>query len=233
MNRARALTFDSQEAATVVPGGHGPCERRTVSPPSILLSPKKARAIVGGAGGLGRKPLSNAVCAQLVPCNAPINHRSARTHYHWTCPLKNVRAASASSCLEQRPGGFVSNPDSEIGLGKENVLDKSIVALLGGASALALVSGGSAAVASPTSEATSLKPAQSFGELIDPIPNAVNVLRAEAQRAGDPGDPVRLAQLYFGYPHHHHHHHHYSYWYWRHRYYHHHHHHNHIVIPLP
>ena len=119
-------------------------------------------------------------------------------------------------------------------------MHKTIVGLLGGASALALISGGSAAVASPTSQATSLKPARSFGALLDPIPNAVNVLRAENQKAGSAGEPLQLAQLYFrfGHPHHHHHHHQYSYWYWRHRYHHHHHHHHHnhygqFVIPVP
>ena len=102
-------------------------------------------------------------------------------------------------------------------------MDKSVSALLGGASALALLSGGGAsAVASPVSETGGLKPAQSYAELLDPIPNAVNTLRAEQTKAGKAvSEPLELAQyLQFGYPHHHHHHHHhYSYWDWRHRFY--------------
>lgn len=115
-------------------------------------------------------------------------------------------------------------------------MDKSVFGLLGGASALALASGAASAAASPMSEASQLRPAQSFAELLDPIPNAVNTLRAQEGNAGnDGGEPLQLAQYYYGYPHHHHHHHyrhHHQYYY---NYYprHHHHHHHHVVIPVP
>jgi hypothetical protein len=119
-------------------------------------------------------------------------------------------------------------------------MDKSVLTLLGGASALALMSGGAMAANSPATAESGLKPAQSYADLLDSIPNAVNTLRAEDQKAENAGgEPLQLAQyVQYGYPryHHHHHHHHnyYSYWYWRHRYHHHHHHHHHaVVIPVP
>jgi hypothetical protein len=121
-------------------------------------------------------------------------------------------------------------------------MDKSVLGLLGGASALALVSGSAAAAGSPVNEGSALKPAQSYAELLDSIPDAVNTLRAEDQKTASGGsEPLQLAQYYYGYPHHHHHHHHhhhnYVYRYFLpHHYSHHHHHHHHhhaVVIPLP
>src|SRR5579872_2573351 len=92
-------------------------------------------------------------------------------------------------------------------------MDKKIVGVLGAASALALAAGGSA-IAAPGAEGPGLRPAQSFAELLDPIPNATATLIAEDQQSAPTDEaPVRLAQY-----HHHHHHHHY---------YHHHHHHHH------
>jgi len=92
--------------------------------------------------------------------------------------------------------------------------------LLGGASALALLGGGQASAAAPPSEANALQPARSFAELLDPIPNAATMLRADDARAlaDASGDekPTVLAQYNY---HHHHHHHHY-----RHHHHHHHHH---------
>jgi len=113
---------------------------------------------------------------------------------------------------------------------KGNAVDKSVLGLLGGASALALVSGGAAsAAASHACEASGLKPAQSFAELLDPIPNAVITLRAQEETGNAGSEPLQLAQYYYyGYPHHHHHHHHH----WRHHHHHHHHHHHqHYVAP--
>ena len=76
-------------------------------------------------------------------------------------------------------------------------MDKTIIGLLGGASALALMGGAQAAPAP-------VGPASSFAELLDPIPNAVELLNADNQRAAsDPSadeHPVQLAQYY----HHHH-----------------------------
>jgi hypothetical protein len=103
-------------------------------------------------------------------------------------------------------------------------LDKTLISLLGGASALALLSGSSAFAASPPDKTDMLQPARSFAELLDPIPNAENVLRAENERNRDATvsqeESVVVAQYY-----HHHHHHHY-YHHHHHPYYHHHHHHH-------
>jgi hypothetical protein len=103
-------------------------------------------------------------------------------------------------------------------------LDKTLISLLGGASALALLSGSSAFAASPPDKTDMLQPARSFAELLDPIPNAENVLRAENERNRDATvsqeESVVVAQYY-----HHHHHHHY-YHHHHHHYYHHHHHHH-------
>ncbi len=99
-------------------------------------------------------------------------------------------------------------------------LDKTLIGLIGGASALALL-GGAQASAAPTADEVMLQPARSFAELLDPIPNAEKVLRADNERVSDASviedQPMVVAEYY-----HHHHHHHYH-----HHYHHHHHHHYH------
>ena len=73
--------------------------------------------------------------------------------------------------------------------------------LLGGASALALLGGSQASAAPSVSEADLLQPAHSFAELLDPIPNAARVLRAENERsndaAGSEDKPMVMAEYYF------------------------------------
>jgi len=101
-------------------------------------------------------------------------------------------------------------------------LDKTIIALLSGASALALLGGVGEAASLPQEGVDSVPAARSFSELLDPIPNAANILKAESEQAPDEGaaeSPMLLAQYY----HHHHHHHHY----YHHHHHHHHHHHYH------
>jgi hypothetical protein len=102
-------------------------------------------------------------------------------------------------------------------------VDKTIMGLLGGASALALLGGSQASAAPPVDEVNVLQPARSFAELLDPIPNAEKVLRSQNERISDAAasedKPMVLAQYYHHYHHHYHHHHH--------HYYHHHHHHHH------
>jgi hypothetical protein len=78
-------------------------------------------------------------------------------------------------------------------------MDKTVIGILGGASALALIGGAGAASAEP---AEALQPARTYVELLDPIPDAAERLRAENQRAAS----VELAQ-YYGSSHYHHHHH--------------------------
>ncbi len=80
-------------------------------------------------------------------------------------------------------------------------MNKRIAALLGGVAALATCNGTSAG-ASAAAQAGSLN-AQSYAELLDPIPNAVSSLIADdIARAQQPPAVVQLAQF-----HHHHHHH--------------------------
>ena len=104
--------------------------------------------------------------------------------------------------------------------------------LLGGASALALLGGSQASAAPSINEVNVLQPARSFAELLDPIPNAEKILRAESERsvgAVVPEEkPMVVAEYYHHHHHHHYHHHHYHhhhYHHHHHHYYHHHHHH--------
>ena len=98
-------------------------------------------------------------------------------------------------------------------------MEKRIAGLLGAVAALGAMSAAQAAPA-PQAPTETLR-ANSFAELLEPIPNAVSVLKTvdESQVASTEGN-VQLAQFY--YRHHHHHHHHF----W-HRWHHHHHHHHH------
>ena len=95
--------------------------------------------------------------------------------------------------------------------------------LLGGVSALALL-GVSQASAAPAGEANGLAPARSFAELLDPIPDAANVLRAEDERAAADAIIDERPMVVAQYHHHHHHHHYYHH---HHHYHHHYHHHDH------
>ena len=85
-------------------------------------------------------------------------------------------------------------------------MDKKIVGLLGAAAAFTAVGGahaGTAVVAEPLA-------ATSYRDLLEPIPNAVALLKADdAARAQERPAQVQLAQYHH---HHHHHHHHYRYY---------------------
>jgi hypothetical protein len=100
-------------------------------------------------------------------------------------------------------------------------MDKKLLGVLGAASTLALLAGGPAAASTGSSEAPALQPAQSFGELLDPIPNATEILAAEEAKPAAETAPIQMAQF------HHHHHHHHFYHHHHHHFYHHHHHHHH------
>jgi hypothetical protein len=116
-------------------------------------------------------------------------------------------------------------------------MDKKIAGLLGAVAALGAVNGAQAASAPPP---TDVLKADSYTDLLEPIPNALKVLQAldEQSPVKSTGAAVKVAQYY----HHHHHHHHHGYWHHHHhhgyygprvyvvpprRYYHHHHHHHH------
>ncbi|HEY1783414.1 MAG TPA: hypothetical protein VGG79_23845 [Roseiarcus sp.] len=105
-------------------------------------------------------------------------------------------------------------------------MDKTLIGLLTGASALALLGGAAEAASFPIEGADGIAPARSFAELLDPIPNAANILKAESEQASDEGTaegPMMLAQYHHHHHHHHyhhHHHHHHHHW-WRHHWHHH------------
>ena len=95
-------------------------------------------------------------------------------------------------------------------------MDNKVIGLLG---ALSLASMDPSRAATPPNPSGSALPqAQSYAELLDPVPDAVALLRADDLAVARAAQPeVMLAQ----YHHHHHHHHRYR------RHYHHHHHHHH------
>ena len=111
-------------------------------------------------------------------------------------------------------------------------MDKKIAGLLG---AVATLGTFTAADAAPAPAPTDILRANSFADLLEPIPNAVALLQAVEESAPAPAtENVQMAQYYYHHHHHHHsfYHHHHSYYprvivvpRYR-RYYHHHHHHS-------
>lgn len=117
-------------------------------------------------------------------------------------------------------------------------MDKKIAGLLGAVAAVGAL-GTAQASAAPAPTPTDVLKANSYADLLEPIPNAAAVLQALDEQAPAAEPKVQLAQWY----HHHHHHHHHHHGYWRgygygygygprvyvvpRRYYHHHHHHHH------
>jgi len=105
-------------------------------------------------------------------------------------------------------------------------MERKIAGLLGAVATLGAVNAAQAAPMPAAAPADTFR-ANSFAELLQPIPNATATLKAidESQPGPSTEGNVQLAQYY----HHHHHHHHHGYWrrYWGPRYHHHHHHHHH------
>lgn len=109
-------------------------------------------------------------------------------------------------------------------------MDKKIVGLVGALSALAAPETVQAMPATGPNVNDVLR-VQSYAELLDPIPNAVALLRAADAAPAPEAGSVQQVQYYYHH-HHHHHHHHHGYWrpyyyYYPRPYYHHHHHHHH------
>jgi hypothetical protein len=114
------------------------------------------------------------------------------------------------------------------------IMEKKIAGLLG---AMATLGAFNAAQAAPTPAPSDVLRANSFAELLEPIPNAAALLQAvdESGPVSSASDNIQLAQYY----HHHHHHHHHSAWRRygpvvvvpRYRHHHHHHHHHHSFYP--
>lgn len=103
-------------------------------------------------------------------------------------------------------------------------MERKIAGLLGAMATLGAANAAQAAPMPTQAPSDSLR-ANSFAELLEPIPNATALLQAIDESQPNPSSGnVQLAQYYY----HHHHHHHHSYWRgYRYRYYHHHHHHHH------
>jgi hypothetical protein len=121
-------------------------------------------------------------------------------------------------------------------------MDKKIAGLLGGVAAVATMASAQAATGPAPTTPQALQ-ASSYADLLAPISNAAELLKADdAARGPQPApakDDLQVAQVYYApypppyasYRHHHHHHHHHSYY---RRYSHHHHHHHHgVVVGVP
>ncbi len=85
-------------------------------------------------------------------------------------------------------------------------MDKKIAGLVGAVGALASVGGAHAATVPDPAEVLTV---HSYTDLLNPIPNAVAVLKAIDNSTSEPGANVQVAQFF---EHHHHHHHHHSYY---------------------
>lgn len=81
-------------------------------------------------------------------------------------------------------------------------MDKKLAGLLGAAAALTTMSTAQAAPA----RGPELPQPASYRDLLDPIPNAVPLLKADDERLAQSGG-VQTAQVVVGHHHHHHHHH--------------------------
>ena len=79
-------------------------------------------------------------------------------------------------------------------------MDKKLAGLLGAAAALSAVTMAQAAPAS----GPELPQAGSYRDLLDPIPNALPLLKADDTRLAETGT-VKTAQVVIGHHHHHHH----------------------------
>jgi hypothetical protein len=107
-------------------------------------------------------------------------------------------------------------------------MDKGLAGLLGAIGALAVASPSHAATSAPV-DLDEVMRANSYADLLKPIPNPVAVRQALDERnAAQPAAPDVMTVQY--YRHHHHHHHHHRYY--RRRHHHHHHHHGLRIGPL-
>jgi hypothetical protein len=107
-------------------------------------------------------------------------------------------------------------------------MDPKLVGLLGAVSALVSLDAAQANVTAAAGPAP-MAQAQSYAELLEPIPNALNLLKL-AEAAGLGGTHEQGAtenSTKMAYHHHHHHHHHHHRWYHHHHHHHHHYHHHH------
>jgi hypothetical protein len=83
-------------------------------------------------------------------------------------------------------------------------MEKKIAGLLGAMAALGTLN---AAQAAPSPDPTEVLRADSYADLLAPIPNAAALLRAVDEAKPAPEANVEVAQYYYHHHHHHHHHH--------------------------
>jgi hypothetical protein len=86
-------------------------------------------------------------------------------------------------------------------------MEKKIAGLLGAVATLGAFNAVQAAPA-PNPPPTDILRANSFADLLTPIPNAASLLQAIDESAPVPSADDNVQQAQFYYPHHHHHHHH-------------------------
>ena len=97
-------------------------------------------------------------------------------------------------------------------------MDKKLAGLLGAVAGLATI-GSAQAATGPTANASEAMQASSYADLLAPVPNAKEALKADDEVRAQEAAKVELAQYYYYYGappfysyHHHHHHHHHHWW---------------------
>jgi hypothetical protein len=174
---------------------------------------KQSRASFGGSG------LLRGACHRAALCADPLARNDGRLFD--IANLKNHRVAhKPQTASDVRRDRFPQEPTlsravCRRGKIRRDHLDKKLAGLLGAVAALGTIG---TAQASTAPAPTDVLAANSYAELLQPIPDASARLKAldEQQRAGAKEGGIQLAHR------HHHHHHHYG----RRRHHHHHHHHH-------
>jgi hypothetical protein len=82
-------------------------------------------------------------------------------------------------------------------------MDKRIAGLLGAAAAVTVATGAQAAPTQPAQ----LRAASSYKDLLEPIPNAVALLKADETARAQAAPAVKVERVQYHHHHHHHHHH--------------------------
>ena len=92
-------------------------------------------------------------------------------------------------------------------------MEKKIAGILGAVATLGAINAAQAAP-TPSPAPSDVLRANSFADLLEPIPNAAELLLAVDESAPGPSakENVQLAQIFIEHHHHHHHHHHHSFY---------------------
>ena len=135
--------------------------------------------------------------ATACPCRNFLRY-SARKQKLLVVPLDREHARVPSIVRRARPE---EDARKQLAFGN-NAMDKKVAGLLGAAAALTAMQGVQATAAPATEPAASAN----YHDLLEPIPNALDALKADDAQLAAGARPVQMAQLY----HHHHHHHHHT-----------------------